>query len=270
MWPMRISELLLGHGTLKIDAEIILCEALQRERSWLFAHESEKVGEEIVEHFHAAMERRRSGEPLAYITGKKEFYGRTFLVNSDVLIPRPSTEALIQSAIEYLERPQNQRKTADSGIVIMSHRFSNEAPKAILDVGTGSGIIAITMMLEGWAGVTIAVDSSEAALRVAQRNAKKFGTHEKVTWRHQDGIESAHSMTMPFLLMSNPPYIPSDESLMKEVVDHEPNQALFAGDDGMAVIKPLVLTAKNNPRCTGIILELREDQYEEVRSLLEA
>ncbi len=216
----------------------------------------------------SAMERRKSGEPVAYITGEKEFYGRTFSVSKGVLIPRPSTETLIKETLLFLKKPEKRVTEADTGIVILSAPLHPMPAEVIVDIGTGSGIIAITLVKEGVTQEMAAVDLSPDALKIAKANAQSHGTDDRITFAEGDGIAFVRQMTRPFLVVSNPPYIPSDENLEKGVRDFEPHLALFGGETGLDVTVPLVKAAKANTACAGIILEIRADQAETVEELL--
>lgn len=224
----------------RLTAEVLLAHATQHDRVWLTAHSDEELIELWWIHYGRYLHQRREGTPTQYITGKQEFYGREFHVTPDVLIPRPETEHLIEAALAG--------ETA--------------CPTSILDVGTGSGAIAITLALETQAQVT-ATDISPAALRVAEENASRLGA--SVTFIECDLVPEGKFD----LIVSNPPYVGLNEQLPREVRDHEPALALFAGDDGLAIYRRLIPAAAQALNPGGcLILEIGSTQAEQVRSLL--
>ena len=199
--------------------------------------------------------RRRAREPVAYILGEKEFYGRLFRVTRDTLIPRPETEGLVDAALEWL-------KVAGR----------TERPVRVVDVGTGTGCIAITIALECRIAGTVldvsATDTSGAALTVARENAQQLGaTGVNFTLGHLladvgDQID---------LIVSNPPYVAvrDRDTLQKEVVAFEPSSALFGGEDGLDVIRRLIAEAQRALSAQGaLILEVGAEQADQVRAIL--
>jgi release factor glutamine methyltransferase len=222
-----------------LTAEVLLAHAVQQPKSWLYAHSTDELKELWWIHFGRYLHQRLRGVPTQYITGLQEFYGRDFKVTPAVLIPRPETEHLIEVA---LQKPAH----------------------AILDIGTGSGAIAITLALETRAQVT-ATDLSADALKIAQINAGKLGATvnlvqcDLATFRHASFD----------LIVSNPPYIPESASLQREVRDHEPHLALFAGQDGLDVYRRLIPLAQTLLKPNGrLILELGHDSLPQVREML--
>ncbi|HAI98512.1 TPA: peptide chain release factor N(5)-glutamine methyltransferase [Candidatus Peribacteria bacterium] len=280
---MRILDALRSAPIESLEAEILLCIPLQCSRSWLIAHGEDDLPADKQAAFQAFVSRRRRGEPVAYITGVQEFFGRPFSVNPHVLIPRPSTEGLVSLALEFLEHPSDQIRTIDQGIVAVSKVWKQDTrAKAVADIGTGSGCIAVTLasecVLNAHAvgivetprrGVStcevhdvhvIAVDLSEEALKVARENAERLGVFSRIRFVQGDLLEPLRELTEPFLVVSNPPYIPEGHALPRDVAGFEPAQALFAGKDGLSVLKALVQQAQEHPFCTGVVLECQEDQ----------
>jgi release factor glutamine methyltransferase len=206
----------LAIGVPRLTAEVLLAHALGRERSWLFAHSSEELPAAAERAFDGYVVDRLAGKPTQYITGVQEFYGRKFKVTPDVLIPRPETEHVIETALEKL----------------------GAATGAIIDVGCGSGAIATTLALE-LSRPVLATDISLAALRVAGANARRLGA--RVTFAACDLLAAARSRCAA-LIASNPPYVPeTDQSvLQREVVDNEPHVALFGGPDGLSIYRRLI------------------------------
>lgn len=191
----------------RLTAEVLLCHALHKERSYLYAHPEERLTQLAWIHYGRYLHRRLAGVPTQYITGKQEFYTREFRVTPQVLIPRPETEHLVETALT-LELPG----------------------KRVLDVGTGSGAIAVSVQLESGCATT-ACDLSWGALEVARGNASRLGA--EVGFVQADLLEACGARTFDVIL-SNPPYIATDEipGLQREVRDHEPHLALLGGESG--------------------------------------
>ncbi|MCK1994550.1 peptide chain release factor N(5)-glutamine methyltransferase [Peribacillus muralis] len=197
--------------------EILLQHFLNQTRSMLLANLHDELSEADFGRFKAAVELHAEGTPIQYIIGSEEFYGRTFYVNEEVLIPRPETEELIYYTLRKLPAI-----------------FKKDQKLRLADIGTGSGAIAITMKLEATNLLVSATDIAEPSLEVARRNAKALGA--EVQFRQGD-------LLLPFIeqnenvdiLLSNPPYIPIDDqkSMSVVVTGHEPHRALFAGNDGL-------------------------------------
>lgn len=180
--------------------------------------------------------RRLRAEPIQHLRGSQEFYGRNFLVSPDVLIPRPETEDIVTAVLEAT--PHRSR------------------PLRIADVGTGSGILAITLALELPASQVTAFDISPAALAVARRNAEELGAADRVDFLESDLLAAASPQTCFDVIVSNPPYIPQDDAatLHAEVRDFEPHLALFAGHDGMDIFRRLIPQAHTHLAPQGLLL----------------
>ena len=189
------------------------------------------------------MERRRRHEPLAYLTGEREFYGRAFTVDRRVLIPRPETEHLVDAVVAFL-------------------RDRGDSPSAVLDLCTGSGCIAVTIALAAPHAALDAVDLSPAALDVARLNVARHGLAARVTL-HEGSLFKPLGDKRFDVIASNPPYIPSDEvpALMPDVSHHEPHLALDGGPDGTLVLRSLVAGAPQHllPGAS-LVVELGHDQ----------
>jgi release factor glutamine methyltransferase len=189
----------------RLDAELILVNLLHvGDRSYLVAHDDEILSSNLLDLANAQLERRATGEPLAYILGWREFYGRRFKVTRSVLIPRPETETVIDLA-------------------------KKAKPTKILDVGTGSGCIAITLALAGYR--VTAFDISEQALRIARENAERLGA--EVDFVQEDILHPTHKCGPFDIIVSNPPYICRSEATQMDenVLRYEPHLALFVPDD---------------------------------------
>lgn len=217
----------------RLDTERLLLHVLdKKESSWLYAHSEEALTSDQEKQFLDAVTKRKKGIPLAYILGFSEFYGRRFKVTPDVLIPRPETEELVTAAIEAIQALYGQL----------------QRPLRVIDVGTGSGCIAITLSLEcaEMLETTYATDTSEAALAVARSNAS-INNAQKVTFMPGDLLASVDPAEVD-LIISNPPYVASTEvdaayhSPTPETIglQFEPRQALDGGADGQDIINRLI------------------------------
>ena len=214
------------------------------ERAWLFAHSDEELKEVWWIHYGRYLHQRLQGKPTQHITGVQEFYGREFRVTPDVLIPRPETEHLIETALGL-------------------------HAKRIVDIGTGSGAIAITLALETGASV-VATDVSIAALRVASFNGRTLGA--AVPWAACD-LASALRGSAFDLVVSNPPYIAArdKDTLEREVRGHEPEIALYGGDDGLDTYRRLIPEAQRLLTPGGwVVLEIGSTQGDAVSDMLVA
>jgi release factor glutamine methyltransferase len=214
----------------RLTAEVLLMRATGHDRAWLYAHGNDELIEVWWIHYGRYLHQRIKGEPTQYITGRQEFYGREFRVTPDVLIPRPETEHLIEAAL-------------------------SRSGETIVDIGTGSGAIAVTLALETKARV-VATDVSPAALSIAQQNSRSLSA--QVSFVACD-LGAAFADESFDLVVSNPPYVAARDraSLQPEVRDHEPALALFAGEDGLAIYQRLIPEAARLLRPGGwLMMEL--------------
>lgn len=234
------------------EAGSLLSSIIARDRTFLISHAEDQLDEHAVDQFREAVERRAAGEPLQYITGVQDFFGREFRVTPDVLIPRPETELLVEAALEM---------------------FGRDAAPFICDVGTGSGCIAVTLLCEISAARVVALDKSPAALEIAKLNAAKFSVAERAVFVVSDCFESLDSRQYQFdLIASNPPYISAGvlPGLQREVRDHEPRVALSPGSDGLNMIRRLIQEAPGFLKPSGyLIVEIGFDQGGKVQSLVD-
>ncbi|HBY60960.1 MAG TPA: peptide chain release factor N(5)-glutamine methyltransferase [Solibacterales bacterium] len=201
----------------RLTAEVLLCHALGRERAYLYTHPEEELAHNPWLHYGRYLHERLKGKPTQYITKKQEFYGREFRVSPDVLIPRPETEHVVEAVLRLAP-----------------------GARTIVDVGCGSGAIAVTLALETNAAV-IACDISEAALRVARENARRLRAPAAFVVS-----DVTSGLRGPFdVIAANPPYIPEVErdSVQREVRDFEPSVALYPGPTGLEVYARLVADA---------------------------
>lgn len=245
-----------------MDAEILLCSVLKRNRTWLLAHSETQLSSAEQQQWSAFTLRRRSGEPTAYITGEQEFYGRDFFVDLSVLIPRHATEQLVQTTLGIIQGDDTRQiTTADEQIVIATCIWGDIASaRTIADIGTGSGCIAVTLACERPDLRLIATDISAEALRVAKRSAMRHGVPDQIRFSEGKGLSPLLTLEEPFLVVSNPPYIPEGARLMREVIDYEPHQALFGGQDGSSVIQSIMKDARQHPHCVGVVIECMDRQ----------
>ena len=229
------------------EARQLLRHVLGCTAAYLEAHRDEPLSEEAAARFSALVERRAAGEPVAYLTGSREFYGREFAVSPDVLIPRPETELLVELAITQLRGTKSPR---------------------LLDLGTGSGCIAVTLALELENADVTAVDVSPQGLLLARRNAERHGA--VVRCLQSNWFESLDA-TRYQLIVANPPYIGSeDPHLGRGALRFEPSQALAAGADGLAAIRCIVATAARYLVAGGgLWFEHGHDQAQSARAVLE-
>lgn len=245
-----------GVSDARRDAASLLMHATSCERAYLFAHDDERLDESASARFRDCVARRARGEPLQYVTGRQEFYGRAFEVTSDVLIPRPETEHLVEAALEVL---------------------TNVSEPFICDVGTGSGCVAVTLLAERADARGVAVDISESALRVAARNAERHGVSARLALRVSDCFDfieaSAQGERARFdAVVSNPPYVRESQvmGLQREVRDYEPRVALTPGGDGLGVIRRLVNESPRHLNRGGhLLFEIGFDQHEEVARMID-
>jgi release factor glutamine methyltransferase len=236
--------------TARRDAELLLQHAIRLTKTDLLTHPDREVTSLQLSEYRAAIARRARHEPIQHITGTQEFFGRSFLVNRLVLIPRPETEHLVEAALAI--RPQ---------------------PRHILDIGTGSGILAITLALELPATRITATDISPAALAVAQQNAHALGAADRIRFLVSD-LFAAFSDALPEdvrfdCIVSNPPYVSTSELLEPQVRDYEPAAALYAGDDGLAIYHRLIPQAFAHLEPGGhLLLEIGHGRREALHHLL--
>jgi release factor glutamine methyltransferase len=203
--------------------------------------------------FNAHILRRSRHEPVAYITGEREFYGRPFTVTHDVLIPRPETELVVEEALAWLKRAEADRPQP-----------------VVIDVGTGTGCLALTLALEWPAARVFATDTSAAALKVAEANAARLEATGRVTFIHGEWLGDL--TTSIDLIVSNPPYVAERDrvTLARDVVDYEPALALFSGADGLDAIRALLPAASRRLTPGGVlVMEIGYGQSDDVRALVE-
>jgi release factor glutamine methyltransferase len=269
-----------------LAAELLLLHVLGRNRTWIYAHPEDEISAADAERYFALVSRRASGEPTQHLIGKQEFWGLEFAITPDVLIPRPETEHVIEVALDRLAvreiRAGRPQKNDGAGL-------------RIADVGTGSGCIAIALTKELPAATIYATDISSAALAVARRNASRHGVTERVRFVEANLLDK--SGEWPFaenargkrvasgeqeppsgqfsldVIVSNPPYVGRREAatLMREVREHEPEIALYGGEEGYEMYADLIAQAAAHLKPGGIlVLELGHNSLPAVQPLLDA
>ena len=205
----------------KLEAQLLLERVLTVNHAWLITHADDKINSETHQQFEALIQRRISGEPIAHILGEREFYGLAFKVTPDTLIPRPDTETLVEAALAKISPSETTR---------------------ILDLGTGSGAIALAIAKHRPNANVIAVDASQAALSVAQENAKALNIHN-VQFLLSDWFSTLTNQHFD-VIVSNPPYIEQDDGHLKQGdLRFEPISALASGEDGLDDIRQIILDA---------------------------
>jgi len=231
----------------RLEAQVLASRALNVNRAWLIAHDQDVLTPAQAEAVETLVARRARGEPVAYILGEKEFYGRIFKVTPDVLIPRPETELVVETALEHLPE---------------------QTPCNILDLGSGSGAVAITLALERPVAEVVAIETSVAALSITQDNARRLRAENvhciEGNWYAGVGVKKFD------MIVSNPPYIAAaDSHLNAGDLRFEPRQALASGEDGLDDLRVIIAGAPAHLVDHGwLFVEHGYDQSAEVGELL--
>jgi len=234
------------------EAVSLLTHVIGRDRTFVISHAGHLITGAELQSFREYVERRAKGEPLQYITGYQDFFGLDFEVTKDVLIPRPETELLVETALELVSGP--------------------DAAPLICDVGTGSGCIAITLLHQLPLSRAVAIDVSPAAIRVAERNATRHAIKERIAFVVSDCFAAIDSGPKFDLVVSNPPYVARHalEGLQREVRDYEPRLALMAGDDGLTMIRRLLSEGGCFLKARGyLLIEIGFDQGAAVEQMID-
>ena len=247
-----------------LAAELLLLHATQRSRTWLYSHPEQSWSDSESRDYFALVEKRAAGTPTQHLTGKQEFWGLELEVTPDVLIPRPETEHVVEVALDRLAVRD-----------LRSERSPNMTGEGLLfaDIGTGSGAIAVALAKEFPAATIYALDISRAALEVAGRNVTRHGFSGRIHLLESDLLASLSSLRLrPFdLIASNPPYIGRREAaaLPREVREHEPEVALFGGEEGYELYGDIVRESAARLTPGGIlVLELGHDSLPAVEPLV--
>jgi release factor glutamine methyltransferase len=238
-----------SQGLERLDAQLLLLHTLGRqshERAWLLAHDDQTLNAAAAQNYADFCQRRADGEPLAYIVGEKEFFGLALMCDARVLVPRPDTETLVEWALDLLAQ-------------------RDEKSIKVIDLGTGSGAIALALAHSLKTIQVFALDASLGALEVAKANALKLGL--TLQFMHSNWLEKVTDKFQ--MIVSNPPYIEDADPHLR-ALRHEPLEALSAGQDGLDDIKQIIAQA---PDCLApggwLLLEHGYDQSQRVRALLE-
>jgi release factor glutamine methyltransferase len=249
---LKLSTTYLGdHGSTsaRLDSELLCAQALGIRRLDLYLQFDRPLDEQELTAIRELVRRRGKGEPVAYITGVREFYGRSYRVTPDVLIPRPDTETIVEHALGVL-------------------RARGDAATRVADLGTGSGCIAITLAAEVPGAMVVATDISPSALEVARSNAESLGvavTFVESSWA--DGLDGTFD-----LIVSNPPYVTTKEleAVDRDVRDFEPRGALLGGDDGLEAYRALLESLQQHVTAARVLLEVDPGRAEAVAAIFTA
>ena len=231
----------------KLDSEILLSKVLNKTREELLINLNQKIEPQKIIYFHRLIERRSSKEPIAYILKEKEFWSKSFLVNSNTLIPRPETELMVEKIVKIF-------KTKDI---------------FVLDIGTGTGCILLSILSELQNSKGIGIDISQKAIQIANANSKKHKLTQRTKFYKRSLNEIYHNKFD--LIVSNPPYIVKKDikNLNEDIKKFEPKLALDGGNDGLDVIKKVIYKSKNILKIKGMLaLEVGNEQFKKVSKIL--
>ena len=231
----------------ELDAEIMLSDIMKVTKEFLILNNHINISDDIRKKYYKAVRRRINNEPIAYITGKKEFWSESFLINKSTLVPRPETELLLYKVINYFKKKSIN----------------------ILDIGTGSGCILLSVLKELNYSKGIGIDISKGAIKTAQINCKNLNLLNKAKFKVCDMTKFNEGKYD--LIISNPPYIPSRDlkNLSKDITNYEPLVALNGGDDGLDLIKKVIYKANSLLKRNGLLaIEIGFQQYKKVSRLL--
>ncbi len=252
-----------GADSPRLDAEILLAEALGCQRIQLYTAFEETPGEEKRTAFRELVKQRAEGTPVAYLVGRREFYSLSFKVRPGVLVPRPETELIVVTVLDIVKQLPSPSGRGAGG----------EGFPTIADVGTGSGILAVTLAKHLPSARVIATDTSETALEVAAENARQHGVADRVEFIRGDLLSGVDAATTFDFIVSNPPYVSEAEyeKLPRDVKCFEPREALVAGPKGTEVIQRLLTQAIERLRPGGhLLIEVSPMIHDPVQELLSA
>tara|TARA_B100000029_G_scaffold151244_1_gene146365 strand:- start:2162 stop:3010 length:849 start_codon:yes stop_codon:yes gene_type:complete len=231
----------------ELDAELILSDILNIKKEFLIINNKKTVSKKIIKKYKFAINRRIKSEPVAYILGKKEFWSENFIVNRSTLVPRPETELMLYKLIKFFKYQKIN----------------------ILDIGTGSGCILLSILKELSLSRGIGIDTSAKAIEIAKINSKKLGLINRVKFKVKD--LNKFNLGKYDLILSNPPYIPSRQikKLSKDIINFEPLSALDGGRDGLDLIKQVIYKSNYLLKKGGMLaLEIGHNQYRQVSKKL--
>jgi release factor glutamine methyltransferase len=241
----RLASVGIDPAEAELDAELLACRALRWDRTRLITSWRDEASSSFVAAYDALVDRRARREPISQIIGEREFWNLSFIVTRDVLTPRPETEGIVEAVVERCGEP-----------------------RAIVDVGTGSGCVAVTLAREFPAAHVTATDVSTAALAIARMNAERHGVIDRVSFLQTSMLKDAPEADV---VVSNPPYVPDGDraSLPPEVRDYEPADALFSGADGLDCIRELISAAPGRLHSGGwLIFECGVGQDGAIRGIM--
>ena len=231
----------------ELDAEVILADIMKVNREFFIINNNLNTPESIISKYDAAIKRRVKREPVAYITGKKEFWSENFLVDHSTLVPRPETELLIYKLINFFENKKI----------------------SILDIGTGSGCILLAILKELNFSKGIGIDVSKNAIQIAKKNSKNLNLSSRSKFKVFD--INKFNIGKYDLIVSNPPYIPTKDlkNLSQDIIKYEPRTALNGGVDGLDLIKKVIYKSTSLLKKNGLLaIEIGRHQYQEVLGML--
>jgi len=234
-------------GTSRLDSELLLSKILDKNREEILINLEQKICQKNFLKYKQLIQRRSQCEPIAYIVKEKEFWSKNFLVSSDTLIPRPETELIVEKLTKIFE----------------------EKKISILDIGTGTGCILISLLSELKNSKGIGIDISKKALRIAEKNSEQHGMKNKIKFFHKS-LDSKFYQKFD-LIVSNPPYIKKSEikNLKEDVRKFEPRIALDGGNDGLDLIKKVIYKSKYILKVKGMLaLEIGNEQFNKVSKIL--
>ena len=231
-----------------LDSEILMCKAIQRDRGYIMLNLDKKVGKKISDYFKDLIFQRSTHKPIAYILGKKSFWNYEFNISSDVLIPRPDTEIVVEKVLEITK---------------------NKSKQKILDIGTGSGCILLTILKEKQNFYGTGIDISKKCIDITRINAIKLGVYDRLKLIKSD-IDNFNYGKYD-LIISNPPYINHIDfrNLDKDISNYEPKLALYGGLDGLSVFRKVITKSSKLIKKNGkLILEIGFDQKDKIKNIL--
>ena len=245
--PVTVRRAIVQAGLAPIDAQVLLAFVLRRDRAWLAAHATDVLAPADAEAFARLARRRRDGEPVAYLTGWREFWGLSLTVDPAVLIPRPETETLVECVLSKLPQGRDVR---------------------VLDLGTGTGAIALALAHERPRARIVATDTSESALSVARDNARRLAL-ASIEFIRGSWFDAVPAGDRYDVIASNPPYVAAgDANLGEGDVRFEPAGALVSGTDGLDALRAIIGSAPSYlPTGGWLVVEHGFDQSEAVRAL---
>ena len=262
-------EFLEGAEGAVLNCEVVLANVLGVEKEYLIAHSDQEIGgesefsEDLADLYMAYLKKVKEGEPVAYILKEKEFYGLSFFVDNRVLVPRPETEQLVETVLSFLEEKYGVKR---------SREFESDAEKfRILDVGTGSGNIAISLATNFQNLEAVALDVSDDAIEVARVNVNQHGVEDRVELYQSDLLDAIEDGEKFHVIVANLPYIgtKTNSDVDENVEKHEPSSALFAGDDGLDLyLKMFKQIQEKNVSYDLIVGEFGSMQREDMEALL--